>query len=56
MRPRELKIGPHHTPPTLDDGKEHSENTFVLVNALCSVGAVIAFIFAVFFIRFKRIM
>ena len=40
----------------LRNGSEDSHATFVLVNAVCAVGTILAFAAAVFYIRFKRIM
>ena len=40
----------------LRNGSEDSKYTFVLVNAVCTGATIGAFVLAVFFIRFKRIM
>ena len=40
----------------LKNGSEDSHAMFVLVNAVCAAGTILAFAAAVFYIRFKRIM
>lgn len=40
----------------LKNGSEDSHAVFVLVNAVCAAGTILAFAAAVFYIRFKRIM
>jgi hypothetical protein len=38
------------------NGVEDSKGTFVTINVVCSIMTVVAFVLAVMFIRYKRIM